>query len=133
MAQLLVGALLDRLGPRTVFLGVAAIQLVFFLSMPGLVDGWALAVAFGFMFGAFGQIPINDFMIGKIASGPARARIYGVRYVVAFSVLAVTLPLIGFVHANWGFDALFRILAAAAGVIFLACLALPKRLPTAPS
>ena len=83
MAQLVVGSLLDRFGPRTVFLVAAAIQIVFFALMPGLSGGWALAAALGFMLGAFGQIPITDFMIGKMASGPARARIYGVRYVVA--------------------------------------------------
>lgn len=133
MAQLIVGSLLDRIGPRRVYMSLAAIMVIFFLAMPGLTDGLALAVAFGFMFGAFGQIPINDFMIGKMASGPARARIFAVRYVVAFTVLAVTLPLIGFVHTNWGFPVLFGILAGAAAVIFLACVALPRELPVAPA
>ena len=130
MAQLAVGASLDRFGPRRVFLVVAALQVVFFSIMPGLTDALALAVALGFMLGAFGQIPINDYMIGKMASGPARARIYGVRYVVSFTVLAVTLPLIGVVHINWGFDVLFWILAAAAAVILTAVFFLPRRLPT---
>jgi hypothetical protein len=98
--------------------------------MPGLRSGWALASALGFMLGAFGQIPINDFMIGKLARGPARARIYAVRYVVAFTVLAASLPLIAFVHTSYGFDMLFRITAVAACVIFLASACLPKRLPT---
>ena len=130
MAQLVVGASLDRFGPRRVFMVVAAVQIVFFGLMPGLTDALALAVALGFMLGAFGQIPINDYMIGKMASGPARARIYGVRYVVSFTVLAVTLPLIGIVHTNWGFDALFLILAASAAVILTAVFFLPRRLPT---
>jgi hypothetical protein len=98
--------------------------------MPGLADGLALVVAFGFMLGAFGQIPINDYMIGKMASGAFRARIYGVRYVVSFSVLAATLPLIAIVHDNWGFDTLFRVLAGAALVILVAVAILPRRLPT---
>lgn len=131
MAQLVVGSMLDRFGPRRVFMVVATIQIIFFAAMPGLSDGLALAVAFGFMLGAFGQIPINDFMIGKTASGAYRARIYGVRYVVSFTALAATLPLIAFVYKNWGFDTLFIILAASAAVILTAVSILPKQLPTA--
>ena len=130
MAQLLVGSMLDRFGPRRVFMILAAMQVIFFSLMPGLTDGVALAVALGFMFGAFGQIPINDYMIGKMASGAFRARIYGIRYVVAFSVLAMTLPLIAFVYDTWGFDTLFRILVGAALVILFAVANLPQRLPS---
>ena len=122
--------MLDRYGPRRIFMAVAAIQLVCFSLMPGLTDEIALVVALGFMLGAFGQIPINDYMVGKMASGAFRARIYGVRYVVAFSALAAALPLIAFVYDTWGFDTLFRILAGAALVIFCAVAILPKRLPT---
>lgn len=130
LAQLVVGVMLDRYGPRPVFMVVALIQLVFFSIMPGLQDGIALAVALGFLLGAFGQIPINDYMIGKMASGAFRARIYGVRYVVSFTVLAATLPLIAIVYERWGFDTLFYILATAALVILAAVSVLPKKLPT---
>jgi MFS family permease len=129
-AQLVVGSALDRFGPRRVFMVVATIQLVFFLAMPGLSDGAALAVALGFMLGAFGQIPINDFMIGKMAVGEFRARAYGLRYVVSFTALAATLPLIALVYENWGFDKLFEILAGAALVLLLAASILPRKLPT---
>ena len=63
------------------------------------------------MLGAFGQIPITDYMIGKMATGEFRARVYGVRYVVSFTVLALSLPLIAYVYQGWGFDTLFRVLA----------------------
>jgi MFS family permease len=131
LAQLVVGSLLDRYGARSVFMGAAAVQIVFFALMAGQREGWAIATALGFMLGAFGQIPINDYMIGRLASGSARARVYGVRYVVSFSALAAALPLIAFVHENWGFDTLFVILAGAAAVIFIAVACLPRRLPAA--
>ncbi len=131
MAQLIVGSLLDRYGPRLVFSGVAVVQIVFFLLMPGLTDWPALIVALGFMLGAFGQIPINDYMIGKMAKSELRASIYGTRYVVSFAVLAAVLPLIAWVHHNWGFDMMFYILATSAAAILCAVLMLPGRLPQA--
>ena len=130
LAQVVVGSMLDRFGPRPVFIATASIQVIFFAAMPGLSGAWALAVALGFTLGAFGQIPINDFMIGKMASGAFRARIYGIRYVVSFCVLAATLPLIAVVYDTGGFDTLFLVLAGAAVVILGAVLSLPKQLPT---
>ena len=131
MAQLVVGSLLDRIGARPVFMGAAVIQLVFFALMAGSREGWALVLALGFMLGAFGQIPINDFMIGKMASGGARARVYGIRYVISFTALAAALPLISLVYQRWGFDTLFYVLSAAATVIFVLVSFLPRRLPAA--
>lgn len=132
-AQLVVGSLLDRFGARLVFSGVALLQIAFFLMMPGLTDWPALIVALGFMLGAFGQIPINDYMIGRLAKSELRASIYGTRFIVSFSVLAAVLPLIAWVHHNWGFDALFYILAASATAILCAVSLLPAKLPEAPT
>ena len=131
MAQLVAGSMLDRFGPRPVFMTVAAMQLVFFAAMPSVQNWAALAVALGFMLGAFGQIPINDYMIGRMAQGAARARVYAVRYVVSFTVLAAALPLIAFVYDHWGFDTLFRVLAVTAAVIFAIVSMLPRQLPSA--
>jgi MFS family permease len=130
IGQLIVGHFLDRLGPRAVFMTAAAVQVVFFMAMPGLSDWAALMCALGFMLAAFGQIPINDYMIGRLANGQWRARIYGVRYVVSFTVLAAALPLIAFIYEHWGFDVLFRVLALSAAVILAAVSLLPQRLPT---
>ena len=60
------------------------------------LDGSVVATLF--MLGAFGQIPINDYMIGKMAKSEFRASIYGVRFVVSFAVWAVVVPLISLVH-----------------------------------
>jgi MFS family permease len=129
MGQLIVGHYLDRIGPRTVFLFTACVQVVFFALMPGLSDWAALLCALTFMLAAFGAIPINDFMIGKMAQGEFRARVYGVRYVISFSVFAVALPLISFIYQRWGFDMLFWVLSLAAAVVALAAFQMPSVLP----
>ena len=109
----------------------AFVQLVFFSLMPGRTDWAALLIAVAFMLGAFGQIPINDYMIGRMATSEVRAQVYGGRYVVSFLVLGATLPFIRWIHGTWGFDTLFRVLAATAAVIFLAVTLLPRRMPEA--
>ena len=129
-AQLVVGKMLDKIGPKNVFLIVASIQLIFFLLFVGKFNWIALFVALMFMLGAFGQIPINDYMIGKMAKSEFRARVYAVRYVISFAVWAVVVPLISFVHLNYGFDYLFYILAICALSIIIAVIMLPQKLPS---
>jgi len=128
-AQIVVGQMLHRIGPKKVFLIVSAIQIIFFSLFIGKQDFFALFTALFFMLGAFGQIPINDFMIGKMAKSEFRASIFGVRYVISFAVWAIVVPLISFVHLNYGFDYLFYILAGCAVSIFIAAATLPHRLP----
>ena len=128
-AQIIVGKLLDKIGPKKVFLIVALIQLIFFLLFIGKHNWVALFIALMFMLGAFGQIPINDYMIGKMAKSEFRARVYAVRYVISFAVWVVVVPLISFVHLNYDFDYLFYILAICALSIFIAVITLPQKLP----
>jgi MFS family permease len=125
LAQLVVGFLVDRHSIRTVFATVAMLQVIFFAVMTQLSGIAALAVSIAFMFAVFGQIPINDVLVGRMARSEWRSRAYAIRYVVTFSVMASAVPLIGWVHGNWGFELLFRILAFAAATIFAATLLLP--------
>jgi MFS family permease len=125
-AQLVVGYLVDRHSLRAVFSAVALMQAVFFYVMTQLSGLAALLVAVAFMFAVFGQIPINDVLVGRMARSEWRSRAYALRYVVTFSVMASAVPLIGWVHGNWGFERLFQILAFAAAAIFAATLLLPR-------
>jgi hypothetical protein len=86
----------------------------------------ALLVAFAFMFVVFGQIPINDVLVGRMSRSEWRSRAYALRYIVTFSVMASTVPLIGWVQGEWGFSILFGVLTVAALLIFVAALHLPK-------
>jgi MFS family permease len=124
-AQLLIGFLVDRHSVRLVFAGVALMQAVFLYVMTRLDGIAALLVAIAFMFAVFGQIPINDVLVGRMTRSEWRSRAYALRYVITFSVMASAVPLIGWVHGTWGFERLFLILSCAAAAIFAATLFLP--------
>ena len=126
LAQLVVGYLVDHHSVRTVFAFVAALQAVFFAIMYQLTGVAALVVSVAFMLVVFGQIPINDVLVGRITKSEWRSRVYSLRYIVTFSVMASTLPVIAGIHATWGFAALFVVMAVAAGAIFAAVLMLPR-------
>ena len=125
LAQLVVGYLVDHHSVRTVFAWVAGLQAVFFAFMYELAGIPALIVSIAFMLVVFGQIPINDVLVGRITKSAWRSRVYSLRYIVTFSVMASTLPLIAGIHASWGFGALFVVMAVAASAILVAVLLLP--------
>ncbi len=126
MAQLVVGYLVDRYSVRTVFAFVGGLQAALFAVMYQLTGLGALVVAVGFMLVVFGQIPINDVLIGRITKSEWRSRVFSLRYIVTFSVMASTLPFVAGIHASWGFGALFVVMAVAAGGVLAAALMLPR-------
>ncbi len=126
-AQLAVGYLVDNHSVRAVFASVAILQAILFAVMVPLVGLSALIVAAGFMLVVFGQIPINDVLVGRIARSEWRSRAYALRSLVSFTVMASAVPLIAWVHGTRGFTALFGLLSAAASLIFLAILFLPEQ------
>jgi MFS family permease len=128
--QLFVGYLVDRYSIRTVFAFVALLQATLFALMPHFTGWTALIVSVGFMLGVFGQIPINDVLISRITRSEWRSRVYGFRYITTFTVMAVSVPFIAWIHARWGFESLFMVLSSAATCIFLAVLLLPRVIST---
>ena len=125
-AQLVVGYLVDSYSVRTVFACVAGLQAVFFAAMYQLTGVAALVVSVAFMLVVFGQIPINDVLVGRVTKSEWRSRVFALRYIVTFSVSASAVPLIAWIHVRGGFSTLFLVLAVAAAAIFAAVLMLPR-------
>ena len=127
-AQLVVGWLVDNKSIRWVFVGVGASQAVLFAVMIHADGLLAFFIALMFMLAVFGQIPINDVLVGRMAKSEWRARAFAARYIVTFAVAASAVPLIARLHEGWGFEALFVVLAVAATAIFGGAFLLPKRI-----
>lgn len=127
-AQVVMGALIDRTELRRLMIGVALAQIPL-LYLAASLEGWAmLAAALLMMLAVFGQIPLNDAIVGKYCADEYRARVLGVRYVVSLGVAAVAVPLIAALHrTEGGFRNVFFVLAALAAGILAASLFFPSR------
>ena len=127
-AQVLMGALIDRTELRRLMIGVALVQIPM-LYLAANLQGWAmLGAALLMMLAVFGQIPLNDAIVGKYIADEYRARVLAVRYVVSLGVAAVAVPMIAALHrTEGGFSNVFLVLAALAGGMLAASLFFPSR------
>ena len=113
-SQLFIGFLLDRYAVPVLLAIVCGGQVLLFALMVPASGFAAAAVATLFMLLVFGQIPVNDVIISRTVKSSWRSRIIAVRFAVTFTVMATAVPLIAWVHGQWGFAVLFGVLAACA-------------------
>lgn len=127
-AQVLMGALIDRMELRRLMIAVGLIQIPMLFLAANLEGWWMLGAALLMMLAVFGQIPLNDAIVGKYVADEFRARVLGVRYVVSFGVAAVTVPMIAALHkTEGGFASVFMVLAVLAAGVFVAAFFFPTR------
>jgi MFS family permease len=128
LAQLAMGSLIDRFELRRLMIGIALVQIPL-LALAANLQGWAmLAAALAMMLAVFGQIPLNDVIVGKYVADEYRARVLSVRYVVSLGVAAVAVPLIAVLHrTEGGFRNVFLVLAVLAAGMLVASLFFPSR------
>jgi MFS family permease len=127
-AQVLMGTLIDRFELKRLMIGVALIQIPF-LALAANLQGWAmLGAALLMMLAIFGQIPLNDAIVGKYVADEYRARVLSVRYVVSLGVASVAVPMISLLHkTQGGFSNVFLVLALLASGMLVASLFFPSR------
>ncbi|HZN85695.1 MAG TPA: MFS transporter [Burkholderiales bacterium] len=127
-AQVAMGALIDRFELKRLLVGVALAQIPL-LALAANTQGWAmLGAAVLMMLAVFGQIPLNDAIVGRYCADEYRARVLSVRYVVSLGVAAVAVPMIAVLHrTQGGFANVFLVLAALASAMLLASLFFPSR------
>jgi MFS family permease len=133
-AQVAMGALIDRFELRRLLVGVALAQIPL-LALAANTQGWAmLGAAVLMMLAVFGQIPLNDAIVGRYCADEYRARVLSVRYVVSLGVASVAVPMIAVLHrTQGGFSNVFLVLAVLASAMLLASLFFPSRAALAAS
>jgi MFS family permease len=127
-AQVLMGTLMSRFDMKPLMIGVGLVQIPLLFAAATL-DGWPmLIVALLMMMAIFGQIPLNDGIVGKYVADEYRARVLSVRYVISLGVASVAVPMIALLHrTEGGFRNVFLVLALLACAVFVAGLFFPSR------
>ena len=126
LAQWLVGRMIDRHALKWVFLPLS-VTLALLLYLASDVAGWRLVpVAAVITAALFGQVTVNDAMVGKYTSDRWRARAYAVRYFVGFTAAGASVSLVAWLHKLGGFSLLLRALGALCVLVVLAALAFPR-------
>jgi hypothetical protein len=67
-------------------------------------------------------------LISRITQNQWWSRDYDLRYIVTFSVMTSSFPIIAVIDARWGFDGLSKVLSAAAACVFISVSMLPRAL-----
>lgn len=127
-AQVLMGTLMSRFDMKPLMIGVGLVQ-VPLLYAAATLDGWPmLVVALLMMMAIFGQIPLNDGIVGKYVADEYRARVLSVRYVVSLGVASVAVPMIALLHrTEGGFRNVFLVLSLLGCAVFVAGIFFPSR------
>ena len=126
-SQVVIGPMIDKHDLRTLLLPISLAQVVL-LFVASQLEGWPmLIVAVLMMLAVFGQIPLNDAIVGRYTPDEYRSRVFAVRYLVTFGVAAMAVPMISHFHKTSGFRTVFMILAVMATLTLIASLFFPGR------
>jgi len=133
MMQYTIGKLLDRHSLKTVALPLSFMLAPFLYFAATLSNLPLILVSVGVVMGAFGQVTVNDAMIGKYTNEEWRSRAYAVRYFIGFTAAGVSVGLVAWLYEQGGFVTMLHAFAALCLLVIAAAIILPReiRVPAA--
>ncbi len=120
LTQIAVGRLIDRVELTLLFACLSVLQPIGLL-LAATTAGVPMVLGLMLVTAAiYGQIVVNDGMIGRYVPGEYRNRVYSVRFFVSFTVGGLAVPVIAALHGYGGFQAVLFV-AGAIGAVIFAC------------
>lgn len=130
MTQYTIGKLLDRHSLKTVALPLSFMLAPFLYLAASLSNLPLILVSIGIVMGAFGQVTVNDAMVGKYTTEEWRSRAYAVRYFVGFTAAGASVGLVAWLYDQGGFATMLRAFAALCLLAIAAAIILPREIRT---
>jgi len=128
MTQYTIGKLLDRHSLKTVALPLSFMLAPFLYLAADLSNLPLIVVSIGIVMGAFGQVTVNDAMVGKYTTEEWRSRAYAVRYFIGFTAAGASVGLVAWLYQQGGFTTMLHAFAAVCVLSIVAALILPREI-----
>lgn len=133
LTQYNIGWLIDRYSLKAVCLPLSLLLAPFLYFAATLSNEALIMVAIGVIIGLFGQITVNETIVGKYTAEEWRSRAYAVRYFVGFTAAGASVGLVAWLYEVGGFMLMLHSFAALSVLVIIAALILPPELPAAES
>ena len=130
MTQYTIGRLLDRYSLKTVALPLSFMLAPFLYLAASLNNLPLILVSLGIVRGAFGQVTVNDAMVGKYTTEEWRSRAYAVRYFVGFTAAGASVGLVAWLYEQGGFVTMLHAFAGLFLLAIAAAIILPREIRT---
>ncbi len=128
MTQYTIGKLIDHYSLKTVMLPLS-FMLAPFLYFAATLSNLPLIVAsIGIVMGAFGQVTVNDAMVGKYTTDEWRSRAYSVRYFIGFTAAGASVGLVAWLYERGGFATMLQAFGALCLLVIVAAIILPQEI-----
>jgi MFS family permease len=123
LTQISIGRLIDRVELPTLFVWLGLLQPIGLL-VAATSSGVPMAVGLMLSISSiYGQVVVNDAMVGRYVPDEYRNRLYSIRFFLGFTVGGLAVPMIGALHRQGGFETVLLVSGGIGTLIFLSALA----------
>ncbi|MGQ9365366.1 MFS transporter [Azospirillum sp. ST 5-10] len=126
VAQLTIGRLIDRHSLKAVFLPLSLLLAPLLVLGAGLSGLPLVLVMIGVVVGMFGQVTVNDAMVGRYTSEEWRARAFAARYFLGYTAAGASVGLVAWLHEQGGFALMMQVFGGLCVLIILGAAAFPS-------
>jgi MFS family permease len=128
LTQYTIGKLIDRYSLKAVMLPLSFMLAPFLYTASTLSNLSLVVAAIGIVMGAFGQVTVNDAMVGKYTTEKWRSRAYAVRYFVGFTAAGASVGLVAWLYEQGGFVTMLQAFAGLCLLVIAAAIILPAEI-----
>jgi MFS family permease len=128
MTQYTIGKLIDHYSLKTVMLPLSFLLAPFLYFAATLSNLPLIIASIGIVMGAFGQVTVNDAMVGKYTTDEWRSRAYSVRYFIGFTAAGASVGLVAWLYDKGGFVTMLQTFGALCLLVIVAAIILPQEI-----